>query len=305
MQETLAENARKQALTLPLFSRTVGGPYPEDRSRMLLHVKARQPCPGLWGSTLSHPSTVPSLPLLSVLLWGALLWAGSLPDLAWRTETFTLGVLGPWGCDSFFAQALPSVAAQLAVDRANQDPSLMLGSRLASMVLPMGRDSPSALATFLAHKNTMAAFVGPVNPGYCPAAILLAQGWGKTFFFWACGDTGGGGELVPTLPLAAHVLLSVMRNFGWAHVAIVSSHQNIWLPTARQVAMTLRTHGLPVGLVTSLGPGEQGAMEVLKQLCSVDGLKSKCMWVPSSYPSPDFTWLVIGSFLVSATRLSP
>ena len=112
-------------------------------------------------------------------------------------------MLGPWGCDSFFAQALPSVAAQLAVDRANQDPSLMLGSRLASMVLPMGRDSPSALATFLAHKNTMAAFVGPVDPGYCPAAVLLAQGWGKTLFFWACGDAGGGGELVPTLPLAA------------------------------------------------------------------------------------------------------
>ncbi|XP_057605430.1 guanylate cyclase D-like [Hippopotamus amphibius kiboko] len=37
--------------------------------------------------------------------------------------------------------------------------------------------------------------------------------------------------------------------------------------------MTLRTHGLPVGLVTSLGPREQGATEVLKKLCSVDGLK--------------------------------
>lgn len=82
MQETLAENARKQALTLPLFSRTVGRPYPEDWSQMLLHVKAHQPHPGLWGSTLSLLSTVPSLPLLSVPLWGALLWAGSLPDLA-------------------------------------------------------------------------------------------------------------------------------------------------------------------------------------------------------------------------------
>lgn len=69
--------------------------------------------------------------------------------------------------------------------------------------------------------------------------------------------------------------------------------------------MTLRTHGLPVGLVISLGLREQGATEVLKQLCSVDGLKSKCMWVPSSYPSPDCTWLVMGSFLVSDTRLSP
>lgn len=105
----------------------------------------------------------------------------------------------------------------------------------------MGWDSPSALATFLAFKNTMAAFVGPVSPGYCPAAALLAQGWGKTLFSWACGDAGGGGELVSTLSLAVHVLLSVMRHFGWAHVPIVSSHQDIWLATARQVAMTQDT----------------------------------------------------------------
>ncbi|KAJ8798312.1 hypothetical protein J1605_001437 [Eschrichtius robustus] len=169
--------------------------------------------------------------------------------------------------------ALPSVAAQLAVNQANQDSSLALGSQLTSVVLPTGCDTSSALATFLAHKNTVAVFVGPVNPSYCPAAALLAQGWGKTLFSWVCGVPEGGGVLVPTLPSAAHVLLSVMRHFGWAHVAIVSSHQDIWLATARQVAMTLRAYGLPVGLVTSLGPREQGTTEVLKQLCNVDGLK--------------------------------
>ena len=86
------------------------------------------------------------------------------------------------------------------MDRTKQDPSLMLGSRLASVVLPTGCGSPSALATFLAHTYTVAAFVGPVNPGYCTAAAVLAQGWGKSLFSWACGDAGGGGELVPILP---------------------------------------------------------------------------------------------------------
>uniref|UniRef100_A0A8P0SAS3 guanylate cyclase n=2 Tax=Canis lupus familiaris TaxID=9615 RepID=A0A8P0SAS3_CANLF len=233
---------------------------------MLPHGKMCLPCQGPWGSTFSHLRTAFFRPLLSVVLWGALLWAGSLPDLAQGAGTFTLGVLGPWDCDPIFAQALPSVAAQLAVDQANQDSSLVLGSRLVSVVLPTGCDTPHALATFLAHKNTIAAFVGPVNPGYCQAAALLAQGWGKTLFSWACGAPEGGSELVPTLPSAAHVLLSIMRHFGWAHVAIVSSHQDIWVATARQVAMTLRTHGLPVGLVTSLGPGEQGATEVLEHL---------------------------------------
>ncbi|KAF4009328.1 hypothetical protein G4228_000255 [Cervus hanglu yarkandensis] len=163
---------------------------------------------------LSHPSTVPSPPLLSLLLWGALLWAGSLPDLAWGTETFTLGVLGPWDCDSIFAQAHPSVAAQLAVDQATQNPSLMLGSRLASVVLPTGCDSPSALATFLAHKYTVAAFVGPVNPGYCPAAAVLAQGQGKTLFSWACGDAGGGAQKSGPLWEAYDAVLTISLEFS-------------------------------------------------------------------------------------------
>ncbi|XP_006882986.1 PREDICTED: olfactory guanylyl cyclase GC-D-like [Elephantulus edwardii] len=188
-------------------------------------------------------------------------------------DTFTLGVLGPWDCDPIFAQALPRLAAQLAVDRANQDSSLLLGSQLDSVVLSTGCDAPQALATFLAHKDSVAAFVGPVNPAYCPAAALLAQGWGKTLFSWVCEASEGGGELVPTLPSAAHVLLSILRHFGWARVAIVSSHQDVWVATARQVATTFRTHGLPVGLVTSLGPGDQGTAEVLKQLHGVDGLK--------------------------------
>ena len=293
----MAENARKQLYSCPFFPGLERGLYPEGWYWMLPHGKMCLPCQGPWGSTFSHPRTAFFRPLLSVVLWGALLWAGSLPDLALGAGTFTLGVLGPWDCDPIFAQALPSVAAQLAVDQANQDSSLVLGSRLVSVVLPTGCDTPHALATFLAHKNTIAAFVGPVNPGYCQAAALLAQGWGKTLFSWACGAPEGGSELVPTLPSAAHVLLSIMRHFGWAHVAIVSSHQDIWVATARQVAMTLRTHGLPVGLVTSLGPGEQGATEVLEQLCSVDGLKSKCTWVPSSRGQQGLIWPLMGSFL--------
>ncbi|XP_012658623.1 olfactory guanylyl cyclase GC-D-like [Otolemur garnettii] len=240
---------------------------------MLLYRRTTLPCQGPWGSTLSHPRKAPSPPLLSVVVRGVLLWAGSLSQAAWGAETFTIAVLGPWDCDAIFAQALPRVAAQLAVDQANQDPSLLLSSRLASVVLPTACDTPHALATFLAHRNTVAAFVGPVNPGYCPAAALLAQSWGKTLFSWACGAPEGGGELALTLPSAAQVLLSIIRYFGWARLAIVSSHQDTWVATAQQLATTFRIHGLPVGLVTSLGPGEQGAVEVLKQLCSVDGLK--------------------------------
>ncbi|XP_007520318.2 guanylate cyclase D-like [Erinaceus europaeus] len=202
-------------------------------------------------------------------------------SLAREAGNFTLGVLGPWDCDPVFARALPHAAVQLAVDRVNQDPALALGSRLAPVLLPTACYTPRALATFLTYKNIAAAFVGPANPGYCSAAALLAQSWGKSLFSWACGAPEGGRELVTTLPSTAHVLLSVMRHFGWAHVAIVSSHQDIWVATAQQVAVNLRMRGLPVGLVTSLGPGGQGAMEVLKQL-STEGVKTVVLCMHSA-----------------------
>lgn len=293
MWKVLAENARNLVIRLSSPGPQRGW-HPEGWRCLLPHGTTSLAGPGRRVATSSCPRMAPSLPPLSLVLWGALLWASFLPGRAWGARTFTLGVLGPWDCDPIFARALPSVAAQLAVDRANRDPSLLPGSRLASVVLPTGCDAPQALATFLAHENTVAAFVGPVNPGYCPAAALLAQGWGKTLFSWACGVPEGGGELVPTLPPAAHVLLSVMKHFGWARVAIVSSHQDIWVATARQVALTLRTHGLPVVLETSLGPGEQGAAEVLKQLWGMDGLKSKCTRCPPPGGSLSLTRLPRG-----------
>ncbi|XP_058162341.1 guanylate cyclase D-like [Dasypus novemcinctus] len=206
----------------------------------------------------------------------------SLPHPACGAGTFTVGVLGPWDCDPIFARALPGAAAQLAVDRANQDPSLLPDTRLRSVVLPTGCTTPHALATFLEHKDTAAAFVGPVDPGYCAAAALLAQGWHKALFSWGCGAPAAGGHLVPTLPPAARVLLSVMRHFGWARVAIVSSHQDLWVATARQLATAFRTYGLPVRLVASVGPGGQGASEVLEQLRSVDDLKSVVLCMHSA-----------------------
>lgn len=247
---------------------------------MAPHRKICLPRQGQWGLTVSHLRTASSTSVLSVVFWGVLLWADSFPLPAWAGETFTLGVLGPWDCDPTFSQALPRMAVQLAIDRVNQDVSLLQGSQLDFKVIPTGCDTPHALATFVAHKNTVAAFVGPANPGYCPAAALLAQGWGKSLFSWACGAPEGRSALVPTLPSAAHVLLSVMRHFGWAHLAIVSSHQDIWVTTAQQLATAFRAHGLPIGLVTSLGPGEKGATEVCKQLHAVQGLKSKYAQAP-------------------------
>jgi len=43
--------------------------------------------------------------------------------------------VGPWGCDPLFAKALPNVAAQLAVNRINRDPSLSYAATFDYAVL--------------------------------------------------------------------------------------------------------------------------------------------------------------------------
>lgn len=48
---------------------------------------------------------------------------------------FQVGVVGPWGCDPLFAKALPSVAAQLAINRINKDPSLSYAATFDYVVL--------------------------------------------------------------------------------------------------------------------------------------------------------------------------
>lgn len=52
---------------------------------------------------------------------------------------FRIGVVGPWGCDPIFGKALPHVAAQLAVNRINRDPSLTHGATFDYAVLQVGR----------------------------------------------------------------------------------------------------------------------------------------------------------------------
>lgn len=52
-----------------------------------------------------------------------------------KAAWFRVGVVGPWGCDPLFAKALPHVAAQLAVNRINRDPSLSYAATFDYIVL--------------------------------------------------------------------------------------------------------------------------------------------------------------------------
>uniref|UniRef100_A0A673AWT8 Guanylate cyclase n=1 Tax=Sphaeramia orbicularis TaxID=375764 RepID=A0A673AWT8_9TELE len=167
---------------------------------------------------------------------------------------FRVGVLGPWGCDPIFAKALPSVAAQLAVNRINKDPSLSFAHTFEYIVLQEPCETSRALEAFVGFHTKASAYIGPSNPGYCDSASMLTKGWNKALFPWGCvgyemDNVRSHPTFARSMPRPTWVLLNMMKYFKWAQVAIISSSEDIWVETATKVADSLRSHGLPVRLV--------------------------------------------------------
>uniref|UniRef100_A0AAY4C691 guanylate cyclase n=1 Tax=Denticeps clupeoides TaxID=299321 RepID=A0AAY4C691_9TELE len=175
-----------------------------------------------------------------------------------QAAVFKVGVVGPWSCDPQYAKALPAAAARLAVGRINRDPSLSLGVVFDYVILEEDCETSKALARFLGYYTRASAFIGPANPGYCDAASMLGKSWNKAVFSWACVgydllDPRSHPTFAHTTPLPTLVLLAFMHHFRWAHVGIISSPEDYWVETASKVANALRSHGMPVGIVVSIG----------------------------------------------------
>uniref|UniRef100_A0A7M4FF72 guanylate cyclase n=1 Tax=Crocodylus porosus TaxID=8502 RepID=A0A7M4FF72_CROPO len=189
-------------------------------------------------------------------------------------EAFKMGLVGPWDCDPFFSKAFPEVAAKLAVDRINEDPSLDLDQELDYIILQEGCETSKALARFLDFEIVSSVFVGPLNPGYCDVATLLGNNWNKAIFSWTCINSELDAAineltLARTLPSPIRVLFILMKYFHWAHIGIISSKEDIWVDTAYQLARAFRNEGLPVGIVTSMGNGDKDTDKALKEIAGV------------------------------------
>ncbi|XP_053241410.1 retinal guanylyl cyclase 2-like [Podarcis raffonei] len=196
-------------------------------------------------------------------LWWAGLGLALLP-LPIYCAAFNVGLVGPWTCDPFFSKAFPQVAAKLAMERIRVDPSVNSPHQLDCMLCEEGCQTSKALAGFIGYEKHLSAFIGPLNPGFCAAASLLARSWNKAVFSWACvsdelDSPGNHPTFVRTLPSPPGILLSVLKYFSWAHVGIVSSQEELWRDTANKLATALRNRGLPVGVVTSMGRGDGDA----------------------------------------------
>ncbi|XP_048400881.2 retinal guanylyl cyclase 2-like isoform X3 [Stegostoma tigrinum] len=230
--------------------------------------------PPIWVDTRNQ--WLASYSLLPFPLFAIILLNLTLPHSV-HCAMYKVGVIGPWRCDPMFAKALPNVAAKLAVDRINKDSSLSLGNHFDYVILNEDCQTSKALAAFLEYSELASGFIGPTNPGYCDAASLLGKNWNRIIFSWACvnyelDDALNHPTFMRTLPSPTRVLFSVMKSFRWAHVAIISSTEDIWVDTAAKVASALRRQGLPVAAVFSMDNEPGSVRNILKKVKTIEKL---------------------------------
>ncbi|XP_067828055.1 retinal guanylyl cyclase 2-like [Heptranchias perlo] len=203
-----------------------------------------------------------------------------------QPATFKIGLVGPWTCDPIFSKALPDAAARLATNRINRDPSLRGGYWYDYVLFNEDCQTSRGLAGFVRLEKYASGFVGPLNPGYCTAAGLFGKNWNKPIFSWACLDPeldNGGGfpTFARPLPLATEVLFNVLKHFRWARVAVVTSEQDLWAETGRELVDSLRHYGLPVALVVTMETDAEGAAEALRRIKQADKVRVVVMCMHS------------------------
>ncbi|XP_035291035.1 retinal guanylyl cyclase 2-like [Anguilla anguilla] len=227
-------------------------------------------------SLLKHRHSFTPLPFSNILQWVML--GVLMSPCCVQCLTFKVGVLGPWNCDPVFPKALPVLAAKLAVGRINEDFSLDLGCKVDFVILQEACETSKALTKFVQYESSVQAFVGPLNPGFCNAAALLGKNWNKAIVSWACVNYElDQGHSYPTfaraLPSPTTVLFTVLKHFRWASIGIVSSNEDIWVDTASKVAASLRSRGLPVGIVASIGNNSTEMERTLRRIQQAGDVK--------------------------------
>lgn len=240
----------------------------------------------LWESShscvpvIKNRHTLPALPFYNFLLW-VLLGVLTFPCCV-RCLIFKVGVLGPWNCDPVFYKALPAAAARLAVSRINGDAALDLGLKMDFIIVQEPCETSKALTAYIYYEGIAGGLVGPTNPGYCVAASLLARNWDKALFSYGCvayelESATAYPTFTRTVPFPTDVLFVVLKHFRWASVLVVSSNEDIWIDTAVRVASALRSKGLPVRLVGSMGVNETEVESTMRKIQDAGGVRGECV----------------------------
>ncbi|XP_047238210.1 retinal guanylyl cyclase 1-like isoform X2 [Girardinichthys multiradiatus] len=194
--------------------------------------------------------------------------------------TFKLALVGPWSCDPLFSRAMPVAAANLALSRLRTDIYLSRGYWYDVKLLNEDCSVSKALTELGEMEGYGHAYIGPFNPTLCHAASLFAQHWEAGLASPGCLDADW--LNLPPITSPAKVLITVLRFFRWAHVAVISAQTDLWESTGEEVASALRAMGLPIDpVVTMETKNKGGARDALNEIRQTNKAKVVIMCMSS------------------------
>ncbi|XP_026578457.1 retinal guanylyl cyclase 1 [Pseudonaja textilis] len=210
--------------------------------------------------------------------WPLLFWPLVLRlPLAVHATTFKVGVIGPWKCDSIYAQAYPDAAAKLAVSRINKDPTLNKGYWFDYVLLNEDCQTSKALTDLVNAEYYASGFIGPINPTACQAAGMLGKTWNKPIVSWAClmddAEVERFGTFVRPMPQASAVLYTVLKHFQWAHLGVITSKEDLWVQVGQGLADSLRNLGLPVTVMATMEDEPSGVEDALQKIKKANNIR--------------------------------
>nr|AWC68207.1 guanylate cyclase 2D [Thamnophis sirtalis] len=218
--------------------------------------------------------------------WSLFFWPLVLRlPLTIHATTFKVGVIGPWKCDPIYARAYPDSAAKLAVSRINKDPTLNKGHRFDYVVLNEDCQTSKTLVGLLSAEYYASGFVGPVNPTACQVAGMLGKTWNKPVVSWSClsddDEVERFGTFVRPLPQASFVLYTVLKYFQWAHLAIITSKEDLWVQMGKGLADSLRNFGLPVTVMATVDDEPSRVEDALQKIKKANNVRAVIMCMHS------------------------
>ncbi|MEQ2315688.1 hypothetical protein AMECASPLE_024995, partial [Ameca splendens] len=211
-------------------------------------------------------------------LLGLSIWLLYIKDVG--AATFKLALVGPWSCDPLFSRAMPVAAANLALSRLRTDSYLSRGYWYDVKLLNEDCSVSKALTELGEMEGYGHAYIGPFNPTLCHAASLFAQHWEAGLASPGCLDADW--LNLPPITSPAKVLITVLRFFRWAHVAVISAATDLWESTGEEVASALRAMGLPIDpVVTMETKNKGGARDALNEIRQTNKAKVVIMCMSS------------------------
>ncbi|KAJ8031037.1 Atrial natriuretic peptide receptor 1 [Holothuria leucospilota] len=182
-------------------------------------------------------------------------------------EKITLAVLMPFTGSRPLGKTIAG-AIPLAVEDVNINPTLLQNKTLDFVWNDTECNARAGLTeavNFWRYQEPFHAIIGGACSIVCEPVGLLAASWNIPMVSWGCSsfilsnkeDYPTFGRTVGPYSKVNPMLLSVMREYDWTRIAILTSSENVWQLTSHSLSNFFKENNITVAYFATFDPGHE------------------------------------------------